>query len=267
MKFAATLGAAVLLASPALATTLKITVTSEAPDGGLSVTPVASLFHDGSYDFFDAGTANTSAGLELLAEQGPPTGLIAEFSAANPNGVATAVAQPANGAPPIEPGESGSAMVSVDGAINAYFSFATMIIPSNDTFAANDDAMAIRLFDDAGMFLGPKDIVISADMFYDLGTEVNDPADGAAFLMDVNGAGGTVEDGLITPAASLAAFAGLTTASGYVVDGNAIDFFGQGADFVVARITIEEISDVPLPAGAPLLLGGLLAFGWLRRRK
>lgn len=49
-------------------------------------------------------------------------------------------------------------------------------------------------------------------------------------------------------------------------------FFGFGADgpsdeFKLSSITYREISEVPLPAGAVLLLTGIAGFGAMRRRK
>ncbi len=57
-------------------------------------------------------------------------------------------------------------------------------------------------------------------------------------------------------------------------DGSVIAFFGDGGagpdgdlDDMVVGIGIQSVSTVPVPPALPLLATGLLALGWLRRRK
>jgi hypothetical protein len=58
--------------------------------------------------------------------------------------------------PPIGPGETASAVFSLDAlaATSRYFSYASMIIPSNDAFIANGNPTAFRILADDGMYLG-----------------------------------------------------------------------------------------------------------------
>ena len=96
---------------------------------------------------------------------------------------------------------------------------------------------------------------------------MNDPLDGPAFVAGQNGAAGTPENGVITQGVfDIANFAGFQTPTGVTLDAAAIDFASDPSNFVVAVLTVEQ---VPLPATAPLLFGGLGLFGLtaLRRRR
>lgn len=257
-------GACALVATPASAATLRVTVESAAPINGLSLTPVFAAVHNGGFDAFTAGSP-ASAGVELVAEVGVNGTALTELQAADANAVAVDVAAAGNGVPPIEPGETGSTTIKVnDPTQQRFFTFLSMIIPSNDTFVGNDTATAFELFDASGVFNGPLSIAITADFIYDAGTEVNDPNDGPAFAAGQAGGAGTPENGVITQGVfDLANFAGIETATGAFLDAGAIDF-ANNPDFVIATLTVEQ---VPLPATAAMLLGGLGMFGFVARRR
>ncbi len=53
-----------------------------------------------------------------------------------------------------------------------YFSYASMVVPSNDAFIANDKLLAFQVFDPMGGFIGANFIVLGS-MVRDAGTEVN----------------------------------------------------------------------------------------------
>ena len=61
---------------------LNVSVTNNAPVGGVYLTPAWVGFHNGSFDSYDGGTPS-SAGLQQLAEDGNTSGLSAEFATAN----------------------------------------------------------------------------------------------------------------------------------------------------------------------------------------
>ncbi|MEO9604036.1 MAG: spondin domain-containing protein, partial [Lentilitoribacter sp.] len=76
MKFLSTVIIAASLAAPAMATTLRVTVTNNqaAPTAGVAgfaLTPVYSAFHNGLFDSYNLGE-EVSAGVEQLAEVGNP---------------------------------------------------------------------------------------------------------------------------------------------------------------------------------------------------
>ena len=234
-------------------TNLTVTVENLQPAGGLFFTPVWSGFHDGSFDTFDVG-GNASAALEAIAEGGDIMPLSESFAGSGVDG----------GVAPGSPfGPAGSSFASsaaadfsVDPASNGYFSFASMIIPSNDGFFGNDNPMAYPLFNDDGSFSGPVVIEILGSDIYDAGTELND-AMGAAF--SALGGDDTMEAMPIGMHAGLDDFIGSGTANGESIAS------GFAADSVIARITISEA--VPEP-NAMLLLGlALPAIGLLRKRR
>jgi len=163
--------------------------------------------------------------------------------------------------PPVfSPGESASMLLDIgDATINRYFSFASMIIPSNDLFIGNGDPLAHMLFDAGGNFTGPITIEIRGSDVYDAGTEVDDAFGGAAFSAN----GGTSMDEFndiaryfdIDPTGDyLSSFIGSETASGDIISS------AFGPDDVIARVTI-----VPAPSALAVLGLGLVA-GRRRRR-
>lgn len=264
----ATAAVLVLASSSAHAATLKITVTNTTPKGGFSITPLWAAFHNGAFDAFDSGAA-ASAGVELIAELGDASGLAPELLAADPGATATVIAAAANGIPPIEPGETASVTIDVDPISQRFFSFLTMLVPSNDTFLGNDNPLATMLFDIAGTFLGPQTLYLTGLDIFDAGTEANDPANGPAFVVGQNALIGGAGEGSIQQGLSLASFAGVTVPGGTLLDGALIDFTTDPRSFNIAKIEISAITapaPIPLPASAPLLLLGLAGFGLLRRR-
>lgn len=242
------------IAGAASATMLSITVTNNQSAGGLSITPLYTGFHNGSFDAFDAGSA-ASNGVLTIAETGNPMPLAGERLAADPNSQGHVFA--ASGPPPIQPGQSVSDVVDITATGSVYFSFLSMVLPSNDTFIGNDNPLAYQLFDAAGDFLGDQVIEVTGAQIYDAGTEVNG-LEGSAFVQGEDIALGADENGVITAGQSLAAFAGQTLATGSILgDANQLDFFTNPGSFSLLTISISEVAPVPLPASGALLLGAL----------
>ena len=107
-------------------------VTSNTPTQGTCQIPVWVGVHDSSFDLYDCGTPTSSA-LEALAQDGNNDPIIADFAAA-PSGIFDRVV----GGAPICPGETVELpfeFALVPGATH-YFSYASMILPSNDAFVA-----------------------------------------------------------------------------------------------------------------------------------
>lgn len=259
----------VVMAGAANAASVQVAVTNNQAADGLFFTPLASIFHDGSFDTFDPG-GSASSSVEEVAETGSPAGIIGDAQSAG--FIAGAVTGPAGfgsgaGQPPVlDPGETGTQRFNGLNAVdNRYFSYLSMIIPSNDLFVGNSDPIAHEIFDDMGKFVGAT-IEIFTSRIYDAGTEANDNL-GAAF----NGNGGTETEtmdpislvaNLLVPGTDdplVFILGGQPTAAGTTVN-------LQNGATLLATI---EISQVPLPAAAPLLLAGLggLGFAAKRRRK
>ena len=272
-----------LLAAPAAhaaPTSVTVTITNLAPTGGTFLTPLWVGFHDGSFDVYDAGSPVTP-GLERLVEDGstnlprdPLPSLSEEFrasdAAASPGGLDDAL--PANvgfarpGFAVLAPGATLTKTFTLDGADPAdrFFSYASMVIPSNDFFIAS--AAPIPVFDAAGKFVG-ADLSIGGSAVLDAGSEVNDevPANTAFFGQSTDDVG-VPEGGVVTPATGYK-----PPGSGGVLDdprfANA-DFTAPG--YEVARITVSEVTGpaaVPLPSAAWAFLPAAALGGLAYRRQ
>jgi len=224
------------------------------------LTPLWVGLHDGSFDLFSTGTA-ASLGLEELAETGSPATLMSEFAApgrlqsvaADPAGFGSTPPQP----PVIDPGNTASTDITfINPANYRYFSFASMIIPSNDAFIGNGDPTAYELFDAMGNFNGPVTIDITAANIYDSGTELNDGL-GAAF----SATGGTATDTTdnVTQGPDLSNFIGTDTAAGTTIGAVPV------GSTPFARITITVVPEPTSVALAGLGVVGLC--GMIRRRR
>ena len=176
---------------------IQITVTNLQTANGALLTPVFLATTNGVYDFFNDGSA-ASASLERLAEDGTTGPRITAALASG--GVNQAVAT-AGG--PIAPGASRTVTLLADSLneLTQYLSYASMVIPSNDAFVANDDPTELQLFDAHGNLIrrtGSNAYIIEGDEVWDAGTEVNDevPANTAALAQTVPNTG-VAENGVI----------------------------------------------------------------------
>ncbi|MEO1389163.1 MAG: spondin domain-containing protein [Cyanobacteria bacterium J06634_6] len=267
IAIASTIASTLVLAPVASAASIRITVDNLAPDNGTFLTPAWFGFHDGNFDLYNRNEPITP-GLERLVEDGNFEPLNAEFAAAGNGSVQGAIFGPELAfAGPIDPGESTSLVVELDenAASSRYFSYASMVIPSNDFFIANGDPLAHQIFDDAGNFLG-VDFTLSGAQVLDGGTEVNDELpENTAFFGQQNPDTGVTEGG------------GVTLATGFIPGGNILssaefanaDFTAPG--YEVARFRVELVGDDPTAVPEPGMILGLLAAGGLvaasRRRQ
>lgn len=244
-----------LAANTATAGMVKVTVTNHG-NSSFSLTPLWFGFHGGGFDLFNPGSGASSS-LEALAEEGVVSGLLADFSATSPGGVQGVVLAPGGfpGAPIIEPGESATVDVDVDAMVNRFFSFASMIIPSNDTFIGTPSP--VEVFDTSGNLLGgSRTINIFGRQLWDSGTEVNNTM-GAAFSTIPGTA--TDENGVVhlLQPPGLDNFLNSETPAGRIV--NLI-----GPDQLVASITISGVPEPSTIISFSGLVGMLL---WRRRRR
>lgn len=264
-RFAA-FAAAAIGAPMVAASTIDITIENTQGAGGLSFTPFWVGLHNGGFDSYDGGASAAGfGGLEELAELGQTAPISAAFSASAAGlagGVDTTLAN-SNAAPVFSPGETQTfTLDAVDATINRYFSYASMIVPTNDLFVANGNPFAHEIFDAAGNFNGPVTISIFGRDVNDAGTEVNDADNGAAFLDGIDGQLGTAEIGAVvtnyfdidTTGDYLDTLIGRTT-----VDGGLVSSRFSAGD-LIARITI-----VPAPGTGTLAGLGLLAVARRRR--
>jgi len=234
---------------------LKVSVQNLAPANSIAFAPLRMGFNSGAYDSFNEGEA-ASAAIISIAEGGTGVDWFPAFLAADPAAdFASAVPDPAG---PLLPGATGAGMAIVDTDTNPYFTFASMVVPSNDYFIGNDSPTQYLLFDGMGK-LNFSEIVLTAADIWDAGSELDDPAH-AAFLEVGDNSLRTPQDGVVNfNFAGLEIFDGLTTAAGYTFDSQLT------ASTEVYRISFEV---VPEPSSLALLIPTFIALGagWRRLR-
>lgn len=239
-------------------TAISISVTNLQGDGGLFFTPTWVGFHNGeNFDAIDLG-GTASQGLERLAEDGVTTALSAEFRRQTEadGGVDGTIFGAGGG---IAPGETASINLDITDLDARFFTWATMVIPSNDAFiAVPDDPLADPIFDADGNFIGPVVIERFGSDVLDAGTEVNNEL-GAAFLNQTALDQGTVEGGVIAshpgfngsvgnpagePVNILAGLSGpnAVNGAGFEIDPAVADFSQNGGDVPLFRIVIDQLS-------------------------
>jgi hypothetical protein len=258
---AVVLAAVLPAAAPAAILNVTVTIENLAPADSISFAPLRLGFHNGTFDAFNNGEVAGSA-IISIAEGGsglpsplvPGPGWFEAFAAAEPQAVLGSV----GGA--LLPGATASDTFLVDTSVNPFFTFGTMVIPSNDFFLGNDSPTAFQLFDAAGNLLITA-IDQRADDIWDAGSELFDPA-AAAFLVGGNNDLRTPQGGVVNfNFTELSGFDGLTTAAGYVFDSQ------LAAGTEVYRITFT-VQSVPEPASVGLVglgVAGLAAARRLRR--
>ncbi|MCI0536416.1 MAG: spondin domain-containing protein, partial [Verrucomicrobiales bacterium] len=141
--------------------------------------------------------------------------------------------------------------------LDRFFTYASMVIPSNDAFIGNGNPQGRPVFDAAGNFVGGSWIVTS-DQVKDAGTEVNDELPvNTAFFGQTTANTGTAEGGTVMMHTGFKA-----KGTGGILDtpmfANA-DF--KAANYQIARLTLLNsiyVSGVTLEAGRVHLnwLGG-----------
>jgi len=179
--------------------TLKITVENISPPQGTFIASLWFGLHDGSFTIFKSGDPATPA-LERLAEDGNTGRLTSLFSSSEAGVVQGTVFGTDDIFNSIFPGSTVSLKIVVDVSLptSRYFSYAAMVIPSNDAFIANEDSKACEIVDCNGKFVGANIIVLGSEV-HDAGTEVNDEAPlhaagaGPVFLFDA----GVAEKGVV----------------------------------------------------------------------
>ena len=277
--------AATALTGSVSAAQVEVTVTNIGPNNGVAITPLWVGFHDGSFDSYNGGLS-TQEGLERLAEDGNTSAISADFLAGRTY-VQDGVSGVFEGAQttdrvdgtlasmPIAPGASASEVfdIAIDGT-NRFFSYASMILPSNDYFIANGNPEARDLQELYNAAPGTQITFFIGGTVNDAGTEVNDfstSAGNALFpqlgLGDGQGGPdiGADEDDVVRNVVGIP-FGGFlnspsnldTNAAAAQIDFNRGDLYPNG----IAQITFTV---VPEPNSLALL--GLGSLALIRRRR
>ncbi len=237
----------------AMPVVVTVTVENLAPANSISFAPLRLGFGNGTFDAFNTGETAT-APIISVAEGGSGSAWFPAFAAAEPNAVLGSV----GGA--LLPGATASNSFVVDSSVNRFFTFGSMVIPSNDLFIGNDSPTAFQLLDVNGNLLITS-IGQTGAAIWDAGSEAADPAN-AAFVQGGNNSARTPQNGVVSFSfAELTSFDGVTTAAGYVYDNDLLTA-GTG----IYRISFA-VSDVPEPSTFFLMTAGLLAIGWTTRRR
>lgn len=230
-----------------------VTVTNLAAANSIGFADSHVGFHRGVFDAFNIGTT-PGAGIISVAEGGAGGQWQTDFAAADPTATRGLIA----GA--LTPGQSRSQSFIVNAGLNKFFTFATMVIPSNDFFLGNDNPTGFRLFDDAGNLL-INSITQTSSQIWDAGSEAFSIA-GAAFLVNGVNAVRTPQNGLVSfNFTELMGFNGEQTAAGYVFNS------GLTAGQAIYRIDFTSVAVVPEPSSMILLASGLMMLGVAVRRK
>ena len=247
-------GAAALIvattAAQAAVVDVTVTVQNLAPSNSISFAPLHAAFNSGTFDAFDLGGVATAA-IISVAEGGVGGLWQAAFAAAEPNAVRGTIAGL------LQPGATRSLTFRVDTAINPFFTFGAMAVPSNDLFIGNDSPTEYRVLDAAGNLLLPR-ITVGAVEIWDAGSEVFDPA--AAAFVGNNGLRRAQNSVVAFNFAEFAGFNGLTTGAGYVFNS------ALTADSDVYQIDFS-VAAVPEPGSYALMAAGLMAVGFVARRR
>lgn len=250
-SLAAALTVGLTSAAQAVPVPLRVTVENLAPANSVSFAPLQVGFNNGTFDAFNINQA-ASAAIISIAEGGTGSDWFPAFAAADPTATLGTIVPN-----PLLPAATGSAVFSIDPAVNPFFTFASMVVPSNDFFIGNDSPTKHRLFDDAGNLLISSITQHGRDI-WDAGSELFDPLN-AAFLVGGTNDLRTPQNGTVVfDFAELSGFNGQTTAAGYVFNSQ------LAADTEVYRISI---SVVPEPETYALMLAGLGLLGLASKRK
>ncbi len=225
-------------------------VTQGDADSSVFFSPVWVGFHDGNFNPFDEGEAASEA-IERVAEDAIftptddfPVTISTEFADSETGSTAGVI--PSSSGEGFTLGSLGVAAFEVDETQGRYLSYASMILPSNDAFIANENPTRdnLEIFDEDGNFLG-TDFTVTGARVWDAGTEVNDeiPANTAALGQEAPDTGddenGTVQfhPGFIGSEREESDEVG-----GILTEREDADFTigDDGEDFEIARITVLQ---------------------------
>lgn len=242
---------------------LRITVENLAPTNSVGLAPFRFGFGNGTFDSFDnnapaflLGAASIAqAPIVTIAEGGSGSAWFPAFQAAEPNANLGSILGPT--IPPILPGQTSSAVFAINPA-NRFFTFGTMVIPSNDHFLGNASPTAFEVFGAGGNLLLTS-FTENASRIWDAGSETENPANAAFVVGGVNDQ--RVDENLPVTFnfADLSAFNGVATPAGYTFDSTLLT-----ATTPVLRVSFAL---VPEPATGMLAAAGCLGAALLRRRR
>lgn len=179
---------------------VRVTIENLAPQQGTFQTPFWVAFHNGQFDIYDRDQPasmffpNNPEAVERLAEDGT-TSVIAQAFIDQGWGTVEATLPG-----PMGPGDIVSHDFFVDpmAPSSRYFSYASMVIPSNDAWVSNGNPLAHPIFNETGEFIATSFFITGAEVL-DAGTEVNDEIpENTAFFGQMAPNTGVEEGGVVT---------------------------------------------------------------------
>ena len=267
---------------------VRVDITSNAPDGGVAITPVWVGFHDGSFDSYNGGLSSQE-GLERLAEDGDTSVISNDFLGGytyidNSSGSAVSArvlsSQPGServdgtiasttGAPPIQPGETATSFFDIDtSGINRYFSYASMVLPSNDYYVANGNPTA---WDLASLYDGEGSISFEiglANTINDAGTEVESYVTSAANgLFGLAGGQSGPNQGADQNGVNMNVLGANPLSALNFIEGTPAAFDFNDTSLYPNGIATITITAVPEPSSIALGVLGLTGIGMTSRRR
>ena len=226
-------------------TRVVVRIENLAPGRGTFQTPHWIGFHGGEFDIYNGGTPadflpienDLRRSVERLAEDGNTGPLSETFAELVPGGLDRTLLGPTGG--PLD---------STD-PTHRFFSYASMVIPSNDFWYANGNPQAHPVFDDGGEFIAQDFFVTNVDVL-DAGTEVNDELpENTAFFGQAAPDTGVEENGVILDFGDDSGLVAFRQPDDVVNPGNILaDPRFAMADFALDGYPLVKISFTSAPA-------------------
>ncbi len=247
---------AVSSAAMAVPVSVRVTVQNLAPTNSVSFAPFRLAFNKGTFDTFNNGQAAfllghpsiATAPIVTVAAGGSGSTWFPAWAANEPTAVTGTVVPSPAGA--LTPGLTGSSVFTVDPAVNPFFTFGSMVVPSNDYFIGNDSPSQYRLFNANGS-LAITTIGQKASDIWDAGSE-QDILANAAFVVGGTNSQRVDQNGVVGfDFADLATvFNGATTAAGYVFNSQ---LTANSDIYRISFAVVPEPTTLAAAAGTALL--------------
>ena len=229
-----------LQGAQAAVVSLRVTVQNLAPANGIAFAPLHVGFGQGLFDAFNDGST-AGAAIISVAEGGSGSAWQPAFAAAEPGATRGTIGGL------LVSGATAQMDFTINTAMNSFFTFGSMVVPSNDHFIGNDSPTEYQVFDAAGNLL-INQIDQDASEIWDAGSELTDPL--AAAFVGTNSLR-TAQNGVVNfNFSELSANNGFTTGAGYVFSNN------LAANTPIYRIGFQVLQ-VPEPTSAALAMLGL----------